>query len=609
MIVKAKNPDQQQRCDALYTLLEKNWERGSFYAQNTKIERAREQRRFETNKSKTKASSFAPYQESSKFTSFDNERSKQAEAVDHGFSEAVLTFSALVTGGQPAAVSDTQVDQKVGQQLEMQEQELKAHDLQIKEQGRKTSDQDEQIQKLLETNEQYRKQMASFEENFKSFQSTQEAMRLGIEAIKSENDALKVDVQNLKSENQGLNKQLQDVVTKAENAAPLADLARVQSECADLQSRMERYADSETWYKEKFVTIGGTLKTIEVALATITDDFPDIKSWVEEVDKRTLNEICEAWTAFGPNLKAVYEEHVEQRNSPTVPSIEAKVEQLQKDVKLFQTTKGDVLPVPRASPSTASNESTESLWNARITQFQDHMLETMRSHSGQVEDVLGHMIDQHGERINVLEQHRAETVRSDLSARVEKLEKIDDSRRVYVGSLSERLGDISQKQNEMFGDIAAVLKRFQNLQNGSLGPASDAAQQEKLDRLQQMVTELQKTTGRIDHTVLVMNSQWSNINTKDMAVQMIQHLNPFFDKICPLEKTVRDLEKKQDTIIKQISPLSEIMHSFGPAEKRTASPGHLGPDEPAKKRKLDTNGLSLPPLNQRRGSSHALSRP
>ncbi|KAI0428990.1 hypothetical protein F5Y09DRAFT_271474 [Xylaria sp. FL1042] len=586
-IPKAKDPKLQEAFEKAYNWGEKHNKRLLLGIRKNKLAQESTQQRIENEKFLQKASSYPPYIGLGEaFKQADRTFDDQFKVADDEYLDQLEQLVArFTTVSEPGAINP-------------QDPVIAALEAKVEQISHIAATQNEQIQSLLEANNK-----------FDSLKLDYDELQLKLRAVDDTVRALQSQQVTMDNENKILKKQLEDLQSNTEGKmescnVQLAELAKQSSDAAEARGVFETRLD------ERF-------RGIETMLATFTD-YDNMKEKLDELDVKTFNEICEAWIF---DLKRQYDEY-KQRRHPDDPSIYETLRSLRQGV--------DSLLANQANASQLDKEETFSM--ERIDKAIDTKIEaaknSMKEDTGAIfqerDDLVVRLIDNTSARVSALEREGSN--HSEFDTRIQLLEqwrieqsqgptlaeRVTNLEGTKVGHRVDRIdievGELHQKYKALGGEVLHLAKR---------------EWVELLLKELPDVKDLQRRVPAVEHAIRVLDSQYQNLSTKQLAEHIVRFTNPVFEqrlgkietKINQLDSRLLDAASVQrlgkveikanelelrmngnDRTVarhtEQLLSLHDRLRLIGiserSGEKRTASPGSL--DEVNKRRKLEVNG-------------------
>ncbi|KAI3327709.1 hypothetical protein HD806DRAFT_332266 [Xylariaceae sp. AK1471] len=660
VIPKARNPEVQEAFECAYKWAEKCNKRLLLSIRKNKIAREKEQRRYEMDKILAKAPKYPPYQGlDAKFDPQDSELDNQLRAAeDEYLCELEQLVSRFTSTTKPAAMAPSMSTNMV---TNPQDPVIIALEAKFEKISQQAVEQTQQIQSLLEENEKFRKTATSLKTSFNSVASDHKKLTVDYNALKSDHSSLQSRFDTLdkkfqalqsqqvkvEADNESLKKQLQDIqfntdkklqasearltelVEKSSNTtAPLAEFTRAKLDIASLETKVDTQDTSRRATEEGF----------EARITGTETKLNELQEKVDTLDVETLDEVSEAWVSADYNLKTQYEEY-NQRHRQGGSSMDPALRLLQQEVDSLRKSQANISH-PSVSQSSKENplstQAIEAIISAKVAAAEESLNDKTNSYCEQRDNLLSEMIEGAMGRIETLEQGGSH--HSALEARIHIIEQWKASTPAWIdqeqgSNLAERVallegntaGDLVVRVNRIGLDVGELTRKHDVLKS----EVGQLATREWVGlRLQDLmnnaginpalvneVRDLQRRIPAIDQAVKVLDSQFQNISTKQLAEQIVRLTNPGFEqRLGKLEVKANGLEAKTNGSDKmtqrhegQLNKINELLVSLVPCEKRTASPIHL--DEPSKKRKLEANGHHPSPLQHQQQRHSSIRHP
>ncbi|KAI1118080.1 hypothetical protein F5Y14DRAFT_296863 [Nemania sp. NC0429] len=605
VIPKAKNPDLQEAFENAYRWGEASNKRLLLSMRKTKTGQENRQRRLENEHFAAKAPEYPAYVGlSEKLNLVDRGLDDQLKAVEDNYSaELEQLIARLMTAAKPAATS-------------RKDPIIMALEAKVENISRLMDTQAQQIQDLRRENENFQSSIMTLETGYKSIETCHND-------LKSKYSALKLDHDALKSKSRGSDDAIhalqlhQDHIDSSNKA--------LKKQCEDLRSTTEKASGSSQAQviedRKTLRTVLERIKSIEVKL----DEFKEFETKVEEIDFVTLNEIFDAWVLTEHNLKTLHEEYIQRHTQPgsladhTVQPPRQEMDSLRTGLSTLDLGTGTALPT----------EALDAIISSRI----EDATNNMKKNEDARDDFVGQMIDEVTQKVDDLKKSLADPetgMIARITARIEQLEqwKVISSPLIQKAQTQNQnqnqtpnlnLAELARSENQTIGlrveridhDVGCLNQKYEVLK-GEVGKlvsrewvdlrlnellASSGLNTGVAEEMKELRREL-LTVGAIEQAVKTLEWQFQNLSTKKLAEHIVRLTSPALEQ--RLVK-VENLTVGNKRILAQhddrLSSINNLLRSFLPTEKRTASPSQAG-DEPNKKRKLEVNGRQPSPLQR-----------
>ncbi|KAI0121532.1 hypothetical protein F4776DRAFT_220569 [Hypoxylon sp. NC0597] len=570
-VPKAKDPKVQDIFEAIYKWNETLQERMLLKLRKGQLLREEQRRQNEVAKIANKVDDYAPYSE------FQRRFEESGKAESENLSKHLAGLDRQYLDDLEKVVTTVSSHSSIGTQAEAQSESLVALETKFAEFQKQNSEQQKQIseaqahiQDLLSDREKTTKALSALDKDFKDLKS-------GYCTLQAENSELKQQVASLES-----SKSSKD------------DLDQVSR---DFQALMAKVND------------------VEKKVNTLVEDF----------DMKTYNEILDTW--IGHDFKnivisnqtaiAALSQDLQSFQESTSSQFESSNALVQETRKTLEALKSPQ-PAPQENNTQLpkgvehSQQALQALVEERINAFNEVIQKTVAD-SG---DVCAEMVDEVRDRIDKIEaiiNHlrtqidaslKSLSKETDVATRVGFLEKFATKHGTDFQLLGKRVESLEGQRlgpriDSVGVDLTALEKKVQNYQEKGVG--GDAARLETyVNSIKSEIDHARKDFESLELTVRTLDSQWANLNTKQMAEKILQHMDTYGQRnearFAAVEHDLNYLKTKTSSIEESlISLLKESRKFAGFAKtppqdgKRQASPG-LPAEEPTKKRKLDSNG-------------------
>jgi len=666
-IPKAKNSELQEVFECAYRWSEEYSKRILLNIRKTQSARENNQRRYENDKIQAKASRFSPYNEigarfAQKDVDLDHQLRSSEENCLHELERLVSRLTSakhatkpVTTAAQDQTIATLEAKMTEISQIASKQAEQLQGLLKVDERSRQT------MASLERSFDSIKTEHESLKDAYNSLKSDRDSLESRVNTLDQSLQSLLSQQVKTENENKSLKQQLRNIQTGADKALearllklaqkstpPVSqaeltqgkmDLAALETKLnnidtsrkrveaglgeqiknmeADFHERMrgvetglgERIENIQRGFNEQIGGVNSKLKDF--------DDYEDIKEKLDELDIVTLNEVCEAWVSSDYNLKTQYDEY-RDRHRQVNSSSDA-------DGQLPHEG-ADLQPTDQVNANTTlSSEQIEAIVTAKVTAeigaVEKSINEKTKKFCEQKDGVLAEIIEDGLARIATLEAAGASS--SKLEARIQLLEQwkaattwLDQKE---ASNIAERLGllegkssgprmdrielevsELSRKLDTIKIEVGQLVKREWvelRLQEALTGVTTGPG-------LLVQVKDLQAQIPALDQAIKVLDSQFQNLSTKQLAEHISRLINTSVEqRLAKLEAKASQLEGKASNTDKQVYQNLESLHQIHDllerltgGKKRTASPNIQ--DEMNKRRRLDVNGRHPSPLQQ-----------
>ncbi|OTB12910.1 hypothetical protein K445DRAFT_320406 [Daldinia sp. EC12] len=560
---KLKDPRLQEVFEAMYKWNEISQERVLMNLRKSNLSREDSRRHNELNKIASKVNDYAPYsefqrrfEESQK--SERDEISTNITKLEHQFAEALERVVSSITS------SITSSKSQVAEKTSLQTLEAKFAEFQ-----KQNSEQQKQISKACA--------------EIETLRSDREVSNQAFNSLDKDFKVLKSDYNALQAENSQLKKQIADLDSLKKTQDGLDRLSK------DFESFTTRVDD------------------VEGKVATFMRK-------VEDLDMETYNEILGTWIDHDFKNKVFSNEKTIVALRQDFSSFqETAVSRFEKNDSLIQETRKFIedvessrLAVSQLGRETSVNQHEQdvSIEN-KLDAFKKVMEKTVAS-SG---DICADMVDEVGVRVDKVEANVKalgqlfDSKHPDVTMQISKLKQTEEEQRAELEDLRTRLNSLEAegldtKFNQLIIRLANAEENLRYLQQSNAAggtTVSDAV----MSAIRSDMEDAKKRFDALEFSIRTLDSQWANLNTRQMAGHILQHLDTYGQRnegrITNAENEVRKLRDKvillerSLTLLRDPKYLANLIKASPPVGKRPASPGSPA-DDPAKKRKLDTKG-------------------
>ncbi|KAK6955322.1 hypothetical protein Daesc_002955 [Daldinia eschscholtzii] len=560
---KIKDPRLQEVFEAMYKWNEISQERVLMNLRKSNFSREDSRRHSELNKIASKVNDYAPYsefqrrfEESQK--SERDEISTNITKLEHQFAEAlervVSSITSSITSSKPQVAEKTSLQALEAKFAEFQKQ---------------NSEQQKQISKACA--------------EIETLRSDKEVSDQAFNSLDKDFRVLKSDYNALQAENSQLKKQIADLDSLKKTQDGLDRLSK------DFESFTTRVDD------------------VEGKVATFMRK-------VEDLDMETYNEILGTWIDHDFKSKVFSNEKTIIALRQDFSSFqEIAVSRFEKNDSFIQETRKFMEDVESSRPAvsqlgreTSANQHEQdvSIEN-KLDAFKKVMEKTVAS-SG---DICADMVDEVGARVDKIEANVKalgqlfDSKHPDVTMQISKLKQTEEEQRAELEDLRTRLNSLEAegldtKLNQLIIRLANAEENLRYLQQSNAAggtSVSDAV----MSAIRSDMEDAKKRFDALEFSIRTLDSQWANLNTRQMAGHILQHLDTYGQRnegrITNAENEVRKLRDKVILLERSLTSLRDpkylanLIKASPPLGKRPASPGSPA-DDPAKKRKLDTKG-------------------
>ncbi|KAI0900435.1 hypothetical protein F4806DRAFT_491325 [Annulohypoxylon nitens] len=587
VIPKAKDSKIQDVFDAVYKWNKISEDRSLLKLQKGKLLREDQRRQAEANKISGKVDDYAPYlefkhrfEESGKAERDDV--SKQLAKLDEQYAEELEKVVCAISSHAP-----------VSPHAAIQTESLSKLEAGFKKQQ-------EQIQKLIGLQET-------------STQATN-ALNQGLNALKSENASLKSDYASLKSNFTTLESDCGAL--KTENSELRHQIANFNS-TQDSAQRAQENADK--FFKE--------LQLLKARMDTMESKMHGSMEKIEDLDMETYNEILEAWIDHDFKNKLLsYDTSITTIRQDLQSFQESATSRLSRSETLIQETGVALQALEKARQVTPqrTNRETEDT-KAFVEEKHASLIEVMQKTVADSGDACAEMVDEVTTRLNGIELMvntlQLATVPSkdpDMAAQIKTLQQNMDQQCQNLNQLMNRIALMeNQRLGAEIGAVNASLAELNNQVNGlrqSNGHGGIANSETFVNFIKPEIDDAKRRFDALEMSVRVLDSQWSNLSSKQMAERILQHLDPYGQRtearVYGVENVIKQLEARLSTAEQNLLMLFKDRKPIDVAKvplldgKRHASSESPSEELMTKKRKLGSNGQFAP--QPHRSSSYNL---
>ncbi|KAI1381489.1 hypothetical protein F4677DRAFT_440704 [Hypoxylon crocopeplum] len=435
------------------------------------------------------------------------------------------------------------------------------------------------------------KQISDAQSQIQTLLSDRDTATRTLDALGKEISTLKAECKVLKSENSALTLQIANIDSKKVND----DVDRLSK---DLQSFVARAGD------------------VEGKVSTIMEKVGDL-------DMETYNEILEAWTDHDFKHKVFSNEQgitdLRQDFQSFRDSAASKfdkndslIQEAQKTIEGLESSRSAGLQP--GNQSSGNQPAQQSLIDEKLNYFSKVMQKTI-SDSG---DACAEMVDEVRDRVDAIEA-TVKTSSKDtyMATQLGHLDQAIAKQAADVKFLRIRTESLEGQRLGLRIDridvgLADVEKELRNCRQAYANVAA-VNSQTTMQSLKPTFDDIRRRFEAVELATRTLDSQWSNLSSKQMAERILQQLDPYGQRnetrIFSLENEVVQLREKlaqvkQDLsgVLSDTKKLADIAKVPPSNEKRPASPASPA-DDPAKRRRLFANGQhACIPISQQHAS-------
>ncbi|KAI1461088.1 hypothetical protein F4805DRAFT_313021 [Annulohypoxylon moriforme] len=587
LIPKAKDPNVQDVFDAAYKwnmILE---DRALLKLRENKLLGEDQRRQAEISKIGGKVDEYAPYLEfKQRFeTSGKAERDdvfKQLANLDEQYAENLEKLVCAISSRAPvnpqAAVQTAS--------LSKLEAEFEKFQKQASEGQKQMAEAQAQIQKLSNDQEKSAEDFVALNQDFAELKSKHTTLEFDYAALKSENSELKQKVADLNSTKDSV-KRVQDDVDKL---------------------------------SQEFLSIKTKLDGMESKVH-------DLVEKVEDLDMETYNDILGAWVDH--DFKKKVPDHgkfIAELQQSLQSFRESAMSRLDKSETLAQETGAAVQVLEKARQATphATNQATgdiKAFVEEKVEEKFNSLNEVMQKVVADSGDVCAEMVDEVRLRIdnvqttvNTLSLARVPSKDPDTVRQIDALQQIMHQQGQNLRSFESRIESIEGQR--LVNRIDRVVLHLAELENKveSNHNHGAGATNALIEIVRPEVDDAKKRLDALELSIRVLDSQWSNLSSKQMAERILQQLDPYGQRndarvagveneIIQLRNVLYNVEQKLAGLFKD-KKLADIVRLSPVDGKRHASSESPSEELMTKKRKLGSNGQFAP--QQYRSSSNGI---
>ncbi|KAI5864213.1 hypothetical protein GGS23DRAFT_595850 [Durotheca rogersii] len=608
---RASNPEVQEILEALHKWSEASGELATLRLQRDKVVREGSCRQEELSRAKNKVDDFAPFSEFQQ--RFDDRDKADCEAIDKKIQESSRRyqenldraisrlFSQVTTQSQAAAASKNE-------SISALEAKYASLQKQTSEQQEQISQAQAQIQSVLDERDKWSN---------------------AFHALSNEFEVLKKDHGALESQNRELQQQC-TALKLAKQMAPGME---------ELKTQAEGQAADTKGVRDDMARLSRDVQSFAAQAHDIEDKVSKFMAKVEDLDMETYNEILEAWIDHDFKNKILINEKGVVALRQDLKSLRDAAETWanQSDAR-FRDIQRSLEAGPNPGPIGITSGGLKPEENQQMRTYVEEKLEglkiAMQTTVTESGDVCAEMVDELGARVDKLAaaidevgRLKAASDNTDIVAQISSSERITTQLTEDLRGLENRFASLESRKlgtridgiDRGLANLAAQIRNTQQSSGGNgITPALDAA-------IQGIKFDLDDTRNRLEAlelSVRTLDSQWSNLNSKQMADRMFQYLEPYGQRnevrvtsvekevsrlkdlepyaqrnearVTSVEKEVSRLKDKVEHIeqglqiyLKDPNGLAEFIKNLQSDGKKRSSPAPLPGDDQTKKRKID----------------------
>lgn len=419
---------------------------------------------------------------------------------------------------------------------------------------------------------------------FANIRSKQDKMQSEHDSLRSEHDSLRSEHGNLRSEHDNLRSEHDNLQVNYETLQ--SGHKTLQSKYSELQSKyseLEIQTTSLKSAKEANQGLNQLAEQVQSLVARIDRTESQVSAFMDKVaglDMQTYNEMLEAWL-----------DHDFAKKFPSMEeSLASTREELQSLEKLvatgFSTFKEPVSDSKSLEPSASQPSDSTTIGEAQKAFIDEKFNESktfMKQIVEQTQDACADMIDDLEKRVGLIEAmgNKPPAKDPEMAEKVDSLEQ--DLKRqatrcdavcVRVGALEEqRLGFKLGNVDTGLVNLDKTVQHIQHAQKIS----GDIINELKMD-----VETTKRHCEAVGMSIQNLNSQWSNLSSKQMADIILTQLNPYGQRTEDRFATVEMRLKQLDDLVKDVK---QSLRSKLPDGRSS---------DPNKKRKLNDSVQSSP---------------
>ncbi|KAI8963413.1 hypothetical protein F5Y11DRAFT_152246 [Daldinia sp. FL1419] len=555
IIPKTKDPGHQEYFDALFKGCEILQERVLLKLRKDKNLREDHQRRNELCKIASKVNDYAPYSEIKR--RFDekeklerDEISTSSSRIDQQYAEFLEGFVSIIASPKSQAVDNTS--------LQALEAKLEAKFAELQKQN------SEQQKQILDAQTQIRTLHNEQKQSAQAFNDLDK----GFKALKSDHDTLQSENSQLKRQIAGL-----DHLNKTQD-----DLNELAKNFRSLTNRVDDIEGNVTVCVDKFKSFDMDTYS-DVFKGCIDDDFKS-KVFSNEKVTETLRQ----------DLSSLQELALSRFDKA-----DFRIQETRKLLEDLQNSQ------PAISQPARGSSVDQIALEALIEKKMDTLRAALESIAADTSNTCAEMVDELVVRVETIESAIKDL--ENLPTEICALKQAGDEQHNVLHDLQESLHSLEvhgvvPKLDKVIIKLTDVESRINKLQRfhaagGMIGPNT------LMGAIKSDMDDAKKRFDALELAVRTLDSQWANVNSKQMAIQIIQHLDSsrhtVNDRIVNAEAGVSELKGKLTllehnlALLRDPKYLATILKASPPLGKRPASPGSSA-GGPIKKRKPDTKG-------------------
>ncbi|KAI1139697.1 hypothetical protein F5Y05DRAFT_330445 [Hypoxylon sp. FL0543] len=582
VIPKAKDPKVQDVFEAIYKWNETLQERMLLKLRKSQLSREDQKRQNEVTKIASKVNDYAPWAE------FQRRFEESGKAEIENVSKHLADLDRQYVEDLEKVVATVSSHSSTTSQAAAQTQSLSALETKFTEFQKQNSEQQKQISEALA--------------QIQVLSDDRDKTTKALDALDKDFKDLKADYNTIQSENLELKLQVADLESTKATKDDLGQLSQT------LQSFMTRLDKAES----------------------------RMDTLITDLDIKTYNEILDAW--IGHDFKnmvvsnkktiAALRQDFQSFQQSTTSQFDAS-NTLARDIQLsLETLKSSQPSPPEASTQTPANngqlqQTLQTFVEGKLMSFNEVIQKTVADSGDACADMVDEVrarIDNIETTVNTLAERteaspKASSKQTDVAARINSLEKFATKCGQVCNNLRERVESLEGQRLGPRIDIVDLglvnlEKKVQNFQETNASKGSGVSEA----FINSINVELENARDRfhaLEMAVRAQNSQWLNLNTKQMADIILGQLDPYGQRnharVAAVENELKGFVRRLSTVEENIMLLlkehkkdAELAKEPPVDGKREAPPGSLA-DEPTKKRKLGPN--NQPEAPGMRGSS------
>ncbi|KAI1084474.1 hypothetical protein F5B20DRAFT_576610 [Whalleya microplaca] len=613
---KANNPDLQDTLESIFRCSETSHEIMRLKLQKDKLTQEEDRRRLELGKVGAKADDYAPYSEfRRRFDESDGgERSGLEKRLKNTEQQYLQDLERVVSSlslqkTQPAATAKTPPVSTL---------EIKFGELQ-----KQVSESQSQIQSLLGENRKS-------DDAFNALQTEFKALKSKHDILETENSNLKQQLADVKLDIKG---DISRVESLATDKASSVDLTQITSELRAFETRIEGQAGQSDKIRGNVDQLSEQVQSSARKQIEVEGKLGSFAEMFADFDMDTYNEMVEAWNDRNliNQVSSLRQDvqSLQQQYGVLFQEMKRDIGSLQKSHSTAAATSNQVVGEVSESRQTAfSDEHVHKLIEKRLERFsatlnanQDEMIEFCGSEIDEIKSRVDRDINGLMTKFNALEKQEVTDQLTALHAKAKVLEtSINDVSPLLDSDILARITSLESQATthqpvSSPEHLTGLDVRIKSIEENKFGFRIDRIEIDNRNRLLEFKSSFDSCMAHVDQnikdalqriealnlSVRTLDSQWSNLSTKQMAEKIIQYANPYGQqveaRITGVENSVQQLKAKigkvEEEVISWAKDIKDLVQDLPPSGKRPASPSQL-PDEQAKKRKIETNGRYNP---------------